>query len=157
MSLPEEAIDGILSHLPLNDERSLASKSSLEPSRRLPFANVSIHVGTNQSWLNNISPTNTKLLPHVRSSTCFLQRQNAPYNPRYGTCAIRDNFPSFCQLEPSHPSWKFRSRGARSSPSLGVSPTFRTLKFAGYRFTRVADPFFKLLVPCTRCYFSSHF
>lgn len=103
MDLPEELLDEILGHLPLDDERSLrscslVSRSWLGPSRRLLFANIRIRRDNHQSWLNNISPTNTQLLRHARSLTYFYPLQETP-DPRYCIRLLRHYLPSFRQLK----------------------------------------------------------
>ena len=101
MKVPEELIDEIFSHLPPDDKRSLhscslVSKSWLQPSRRVLFARVSIGVDTYQSWLDNILPTNTELLRHVRSLTYLVRQAGGSY---LRVDALRDYLPSFCQLQ----------------------------------------------------------
>ena len=86
MNLPQEVLDEIFSHLPSNNKRSLrscslVSKSSLEPAYRLLFASISFEATAYQSWLNNISPTNTGLLRCARPLTYFVPRL-APTQPR---------------------------------------------------------------------------
>ncbi|KAF9645589.1 hypothetical protein BDM02DRAFT_3120001 [Thelephora ganbajun] len=103
MHLPEELLDEIFSHLPPDDKRSLrncslVSKSWLQPSQRLLFAHVVIESITYQLWLDNISPTNTGLLRHVRS-LAYYDRGYGGIGSRYGIYALRDYLPSFFQLQ----------------------------------------------------------
>ena len=116
MHLPEESLDEIFSHLPLNNGRSLrscslVSKSWLEPSRRLLFAHVFTDLGKYHLWLDNISPSNTALLRHVRSfeySHSYtppvvrleesLLRQRA-CDPCFALNTFRDYLPAFLQLQ----------------------------------------------------------
>jgi hypothetical protein len=115
MHLPEELLDEILSYLPPYDKRSLqryslVSKSWLEPSRRLLFAHISIRVDNYHSWLDNISPADTRLLRHVRSLDYFelvpASSWAVPHQtsaPRNGinrrVYVLQDYFPSFSQLQ----------------------------------------------------------
>ena len=110
MNLPQELLDEILSYLPPYDTKSLkscslVSKSWVEPSRRLLFANVHIRLGTYNSWKDTISPTNANLLRHVRSLTFFSHIRFAyPRYSRYSSLPVRsfytlrDYLPSFSQL-----------------------------------------------------------
>ena len=107
MNLPQELLDEIFSHLPPYDTKSLksyslVSKSWVEPSRRLLFANVYIRLDTYNSWKNAISPTNTNLLRHVRSLAYFSHVHFAyPHRSSLPLCsfyALRDYLPSFSQL-----------------------------------------------------------
>ncbi|KAF9645595.1 hypothetical protein BDM02DRAFT_493178 [Thelephora ganbajun] len=104
MYLPEELVDKILGHLPPDDRwslenYSLVSKSWLQPSRRLLFARIIIESTTYQSWLDNISPTNTGLLRHVRSLTYYHIGGDEATGSRCGVYALRDYLPSFFQLQ----------------------------------------------------------
>ncbi|KAF9647254.1 hypothetical protein BDM02DRAFT_3117393 [Thelephora ganbajun] len=104
MHLPEELLDEIFSHLPSDDRQSLqdcslVSKSWLQPSRRLLFVRVVVDSITYQSWLDNISPTNTGLLRHVRSLTYHSTGGDQATDSRYGVYALRDYLPSFFQLQ----------------------------------------------------------
>lgn len=78
---------------------SLVSKAWLEPSRRLLFANASVSVDVEncQSWLDDISPTNSRLLHHVRSFTYFAERRGPP-DPRYSIYTLREYLPSLYRL-----------------------------------------------------------
>jgi hypothetical protein len=102
MKLPQELLDEIFSYLSSYDGRSLkacslVSKSWLESSQRLLFADIFIDVDNCQSWLNTILPTNARLLRRVRSLTCFVCSHSPP-NLRYRVLALREYLPSFCQL-----------------------------------------------------------
>ncbi|KAF9647251.1 hypothetical protein BDM02DRAFT_2734210 [Thelephora ganbajun] len=104
MHLPEELLDEIFSHLPSDNRRSLrncslVSKSWLQPSRRLLFAHVVVESTTYQSWLDNISPTNTGLLRHVRSLTYYRIGDDEAADSRCGVHALRDYLPSLFQLQ----------------------------------------------------------
>ncbi|KAF9643053.1 hypothetical protein BDM02DRAFT_1758401 [Thelephora ganbajun] len=98
MHLPEELTDKIIGHLPQDDRRSLqncslVSKLWLQPSWRLLFAHITIELTTYQSWLDNISPTNTGLLRHARSLTYIVGGDSC------GVPLLRDYLPSFFQLQ----------------------------------------------------------
>lgn len=102
MNLPEEVLDEILSHLPSDNGRtlrscSLVSKSWLEPSRRLLFANIIIRRDNYQSWREKIPPTKTGLLHHIRMFTYFLRGDRHSDLCRVHT--LRDYLPSFCNLK----------------------------------------------------------
>ncbi|KAF9645699.1 hypothetical protein BDM02DRAFT_3189483 [Thelephora ganbajun] len=104
MHLPEELLDEIFGYLPSSNKQSshncsLVSKSWLQPSRRLLFADVIIGPSTYQSWLDNISPTNTGLLCHVRSLTYYHVGGDEASDSRCGVYALRDYLPSFFQLQ----------------------------------------------------------
>ena len=74
MTLLLELLDEILNYLPPDDESlkncSLVAKSWLRLSRQRLFENDFIQDAECQSWVDNIPPTNTELLQHVRSF-CF--------------------------------------------------------------------------------------
>ncbi|KAF9645195.1 hypothetical protein BDM02DRAFT_687955 [Thelephora ganbajun] len=98
MHLPEELLDEIFGHLPPDDRQSLqncslVAKSWLQPSRRLLFARIFIRPATYQSWLDNISPTNTGLLRHARSLKYLVGGGGC------GVSLLRDHLPSFFQLQ----------------------------------------------------------
>ena len=103
MNIPRELLDTILSNFPPDDQSSfptlrscsLVSKSWLEPSRRLLFANVSITPKNYPRWLENIPPTNTGVLRHVRSLMFSSPRHELPA-PRIGV--PREYLPSLPQL-----------------------------------------------------------
>ena len=102
MKLLQELLEEVLNHLPQDGGRSLkncslVSKSWLDPSRRLLFANVAIEVETCQRFLNTISPTNTELLRHIHSLTYFAG-WNGRHNPRYRVCTLQVYLPSLRQL-----------------------------------------------------------
>ena len=107
MDFPPELLDEIFGHLPPGYKRpsrtlmscSLVSKAWLEPSRRLLFANASVSVDVEncQSWLDDISPTNSRLLHHVRSFTYFAERRGPP-DPRYSVYTLREYLPSLYRL-----------------------------------------------------------
>lgn len=104
MHLPTELVDEILSHLPSNDKESLRSCSLVAKSwpdlcqKRL-FETVCISPDTCQSWLSNISPTNTELLRHVRELTYVIRGRWGSWHPpcRIGD-ELGDYLPSFHQL-----------------------------------------------------------
>lgn len=103
MDLPQELLDEIFSHLPSDGVEllrgcSLVSKSWLEPSRRILFAEISIPSDKYQSWLDCISPENTAILRHVRSLKFFPSNTMAP-DSSYGVYTLRNYFPSLCQLQ----------------------------------------------------------
>ena len=102
MKFLRELLDEILRHLPSDEGRSLkscslVSKSWLEPSRRLLFAQIRIREDNYKPWLEKIPPTNTRLLFHVRSLTYFLRGSETPGS--HSVYAFRDYFPSFRQLQ----------------------------------------------------------
>jgi len=102
MHLPTELIQEILSHIPSDDEEtlrscSLVAKSWLDPCRRYLFESVFIETNTYQSWLDNISPTNTKLLRHVRRLE-YVAGGNKPWFPPCGD-DLRYYLPSFYRLQ----------------------------------------------------------
>jgi len=103
MDLPQELIDEIISHIPLDDENSLrncslVAKSWVYPSRRYLFWTIDIEGATRlKSWLANIPPTNIEILQHVRSIEC--QIADPPDSPRPLTDLLRDYSPSFRQFE----------------------------------------------------------
>ncbi|KAF9648099.1 hypothetical protein BDM02DRAFT_2349858 [Thelephora ganbajun] len=103
MHLPEELLDEIFSHLSPLDSRvlqncSLVSKSWLQPSQRLLFAIIIIGPATYRSWLDNISPTNTGLLRHVRLLACRFGGGGTA-DSRWGVHTLQDYLPSFFQLQ----------------------------------------------------------
>ena len=75
MNLPQELLEEILSHLPLEDEQgkqslqkhSLVAKSWVNPTQRRLFETVELQDKTLNLWLANIPSTNEELLRHVRS------------------------------------------------------------------------------------------
>lgn len=79
MSLPQELIDEILSHLPFRNQKdqqtlqncSLVAKSWIDPSRRRLFETIRITDWNCQSWMDKIPPSNTELLRHVRHFCLF--------------------------------------------------------------------------------------
>jgi hypothetical protein len=104
MNLPLELLDEILSYLPPNNQSlrncSLVARSWLHPSRKHLFENLFIQDTDRQSWLDNISPTNTELLQHVRSF-CFATSNPWGRVPPLEYIDIDDlyvYFPSFPQL-----------------------------------------------------------
>ena len=104
MNLPEELLDEIFSYLPTGNRRSLescslVSKSWLDPSRRLLFAQISVGFSNYQSWLKNIQPTNTALLRHTRSLVYFISHRNSHSDPSRRFNPLRNYLPSFCQLQ----------------------------------------------------------
>ncbi|KAF9645178.1 hypothetical protein BDM02DRAFT_3120600 [Thelephora ganbajun] len=117
MKLPQELVDEIIGHLPTYYPQSLHScslvaKSWTHPSQKRLFENINIHPGNFRSWLDSISPTNAVLLGHIRSLsyTTYTTHPDRTIEPAYS--ALRDYFPSFCQLRrltlsfdctPSHP------------------------------------------------------
>ena len=102
MDLPQELLDDILSRIPPHDIESLkncslVSKSWVEPSRRVLFANVYIPLHAYESWKDTISPSNT-LLHHARSLEYFyISAQYTPYR-QHSFYVLRDYLPSFPQL-----------------------------------------------------------
>ena len=104
MDLPEEVLDEIFSCLSPGDRRSLegcslVSKSWLDPSRGLLFAQISVGFSNYQSWLKNIQPTNTALLRHTRSLVYFISHGDLHSNPSRCFNPLRDYLRSFCQLQ----------------------------------------------------------
>ena len=104
MNLPQELLDEIFSYLLSYDRRSLkscslVSKLWLEPSQRLLFTNIAIKVAARQSWLDNISPTNTALLRHVRSFAYSTQDNRALYYPPCSVDVLHRYLPSLSQLQ----------------------------------------------------------
>ena len=104
MNLPLELLDEILSYLAPHNQSlrncSLVARSWLHPSRKRLFENVYIQDTDHQSWLDNISPTNTELLQHVHSF-CFASSQPWGRNPPFEYINIDDlyvYFPSFHRL-----------------------------------------------------------
>ncbi|KAF9645701.1 hypothetical protein BDM02DRAFT_471983 [Thelephora ganbajun] len=74
MPLPLELIDEIIRYL-VHDTKSLRScslvaKSWIHLCRKWLFKDVTITSGTQQQWLDRISPTNVEILCNVRSFTC---------------------------------------------------------------------------------------
>ncbi|KAF9647255.1 hypothetical protein BDM02DRAFT_3188164 [Thelephora ganbajun] len=108
MSLPQELLDEILSHLPLDygeDRRSLQShslvaKSWVNPSRRRLFRTVEIQETTLQSWFDTISPANEELLQHICSLSYIANAtsQWAVQQPEYHVDVLWDYLPSLHQL-----------------------------------------------------------
>lgn len=79
MYFPPEVLDEIFSHIHWDDKPSLrsfslVSKSWLEPSRRLLFANVTITADTHPLWLKNVPRAGAGFPHHVRSLKCTLRR-----------------------------------------------------------------------------------
>lgn len=68
----------------------------LEPSRRHLFAHISIPLDSYQSWPDDVPPTNTGLLRHVRS---LKLRRDKTSNPQSPIHALRHYFPSFSKLQ----------------------------------------------------------
>jgi len=105
MHLPVELIDEILSHLPPHGEESLynyslVARSWLDPCQRRIFESVTISPDTQQSWLDNISPTNTELLRHVRELVYVDRaRRGLPHPPCRIGDDLQDYLPSFLQLQ----------------------------------------------------------
>ena len=100
MNLPLELVDEIVSHLPSDDKQSLrncslVAKSWIHPSQRLLFEKVEIDQRNLQSWVDNISPTNTVLLGQIRQFS-YKEYPKAETEPAH--CTLRDYFPSFRQL-----------------------------------------------------------
>ena len=100
MNLPFELVDEIIDHLPEDDKQSLrncslVAKSWIDPSQRRLFHRVDIARSNLQSWLDNISPSNAILLGHVRY-LWFEEYHKGEIEPAHR--ALRDYFPSFCQL-----------------------------------------------------------
>jgi len=96
MDLPQELPDKHIGHLPPDDKRSLrnfslVAQSWIRFSQRRLFTSVFICLGNLLSWMNRISPTNTKLLAmgHVRVLS---------YDAVGPTHHTRDYFPSFRRL-----------------------------------------------------------
>lgn len=104
-NIPQELLDAILSNLPPDDRSffptlrscSLVSKSWLEPSRRLLFANVTITPSNYPRWLESISPTNTEILRHVRWLV-FSAPWFDPISPDNNIDVPREYLPSLPQL-----------------------------------------------------------
>ena len=101
MDLPQELLDQILRHLDQysGDVRSfsLVSRSWLECSRRLRFADISINSYNIQKFLDSVSPTNTALLAHVRSLAYTIRHSTyRVYNAVY---SLEDYLPSLTQLQ----------------------------------------------------------
>ncbi|KAF9647920.1 hypothetical protein BDM02DRAFT_3116226 [Thelephora ganbajun] len=73
MDLPQELLDEVLNHLPLDDKYdelplrncSLVAKSWVQPGRRRLFETHEIREKIYRSWLDNIPPTGDGLLQHV--------------------------------------------------------------------------------------------
>jgi len=76
MDLPQELIDEIIDHVLSDGEESLrncslAARSWIHPSQRRIFESVTtLGAARLKLWLNTISPTNVKILQHVRSLSC---------------------------------------------------------------------------------------
>lgn len=73
--LPQELIDEIIVRVPPESLRScsLVAKSWIYPSRRRLFETVNVVPEAKfWMWLKCISPTNVKLLQHVRSLSCLI-------------------------------------------------------------------------------------
>ena len=98
MNLPLELLDEILSYLPPSKESlrncSLVARSWLHPSRKRLFEEVLIQDTDRQSWLDNISPTNTELLQHVCSFR-FVSFDSSEY---FNIGDLYVYFPSFRRL-----------------------------------------------------------
>ena len=105
MDLPQELIGEILCHLPSGDGQSLrafsnyslVSKSWLDPSRRILFADLAIGLDTYDRFLNTISSTNTGLLRHVRSLS-YLAAGNEDRRPHRPIDVLQDHLLSLCRL-----------------------------------------------------------
>jgi len=109
MSLPQELLDKILSHLHSDDKRdehrtlrncSLVAKSWVHPARRRLFKTVEIREKNLQSWLDSIPPANEGLLQHIRSLSYVTEialLQAATARPTY--CALQAYLPSLPQLQ----------------------------------------------------------
>ena len=101
MNLPQEVLDEIFSHLdPYYDgvslrACSLVARSWVYPAQRRFFSSVTITPAVEQSWNDNISPTNIKLLSHVRSLD-YGKWSHQRFPSRVG--ALVDYFPSLRQL-----------------------------------------------------------
>ncbi|KAF9647248.1 hypothetical protein BDM02DRAFT_3117389 [Thelephora ganbajun] len=108
MNLPQELLDEILSHLPLDykeDQQSLrnhslVAKSWVNPTRRRLFRTIEIREMTLQSWLDIIPPANEELLQHVRSLFYIVNTaaQWTLQQPEYHVDVLRDYLPSLHQL-----------------------------------------------------------
>ena len=104
MSLPQELIDKIFSHLSLDEPQtlrncSLVAKSWVYPSQKKLFETVCISSSTHSSWADRISPANIELLLHVRSITYTLDMASQFHFPAYRIDSISDYLPSFHNLE----------------------------------------------------------
>ena len=103
MNLPQELLDEIIRHMPLENgydvwtlrNCSLVAKSWANPSQRRLFETVKIREKTLQLWLANISSTNEGLLQHVRSLSYILRATD----PRSDPDILQDYLPSFNQLQ----------------------------------------------------------
>jgi len=102
MDLPPELLDEIIEYV--SDETiylrncSLVAKSWVYPSRRRLFDTIHIWGDADlKSWLDTISPTNVRVLQHVRSLQC--QIADPPESPRPSIDLLRDYSPSFRRLK----------------------------------------------------------
>lgn len=80
--------------------RSLVAKSWISSSRRRLFETVLITRASRQSWLDNISPSNTGPLRHVRSFRFFGSghRERGPSSKYADFDDLHVYFPSLCRL-----------------------------------------------------------
>ena len=103
MDLPPELLDEVINHISPTDKRSLlncslVAKSWVYPSQKRIFKAVDIWRNPHlKSWLGAISPTNVRVLQHVRSIRCQIAKPlNLSHPPVDLLC---DYSPSFRQLE----------------------------------------------------------
>ena len=100
MKFPPELVEEIIGHIPRIDKKtlqncSLVSKSWAYSGQKRLFEIVHLNEWNLPSWLDNISPTNTTLLGHVRQLFC-------DYSGREVEAVhhdLRDYLLSFCKLE----------------------------------------------------------
>ena len=101
MNLPQELLDQVFSFIRWGGARydrqsfSLVSRSWLECSRRRYFSHITIDTRNYERFLDAVSPTNTALLAHVHSLTCFVQAISRYRDVR----ALEDYLPSLSQLQ----------------------------------------------------------
>ena len=103
MELPPELLDKIISHVHPNDKKllqncSLVAKSWVYPSQKRIFKAVDVWGDTHlKLWLDAISPTNVRVLEHIRSIQCQITKP--PDSPHPPVDLLRNYSPSFRQLE----------------------------------------------------------
>ena len=152
MNFPQELLDEILSYLPPESlprwarDCSLVARSWLQPSRRRLFESVSIRGDDLQSWLDTISPTNVRILQHVRSFHFSGARGFS--GPMIGVEDLYTYFPSFRRLQAitlrcTHVSLDIHKRIEMFSPSKDtlLSLTLSNVSLSWPSFITLVDYF----------------